>query len=395
MALARFSAVSPEKQVPVLSVLLPLTRKLKSFDSRDKIFSMLGMVDKEDLHGITPDYTLDLAKVYTRCARAIIGQERGLSILSGTLGPLQDQTLPSWVPDWRLSRRMAYIHGFEWPNIRPFFHEINKGAPFDNKVSSSHHSDASGNEEAHSRHLSLRGARIDYVDSVHEPVALLKHLRKFNNATRHIGRRGKMRAHLKWTRALGRALDKLCVELGLLPPKNHNPGDDDQTRKKTSGNLLYTLCANRVTTSAVEQATGFCDPDRKPAGNPSAWATSLSAENEVWVDLCHEFRDLGNTAVMMVTFLRCRSVFRTREGLVGIGPDYLEKGDQVWDLMGGEVPFVLKPTDLENTTRPCYKLVGESYVHGIMNGELWKARTPEKQMRVGGEDLVFENINLV
>jgi hypothetical protein len=60
-----------------------------------------------------------------------------------------------------------------------------------------------------------------------------------------------------------------------------------------------------------------------------------------------------------------RRQFFTENGYMGIGPAAMREGDLVCVLWGGCVPYILRPTDTDNT----YKLVGESYVHGIMNGE--------------------------
>lgn len=59
-----------------------------------------------------------------------------------------------------------------------------------------------------------------------------------------------------------------------------------------------------------------------------------------------------------------RAVFRTTENHLGNGPRSVRKGDQVWILAGARVPFVLSPRQNGR-----YKVIGESYVHGIMHGE--------------------------
>ena len=42
-------------------------------------------------------------------------------------------------------------------------------------------------------------------------------------------------------------------------------------------------------------------------------------------------------------------------------------GDEVWLLMGGDMPFILRHLKTEPIT---YYFKGESYVHGIMDGEI-------------------------
>jgi hypothetical protein len=62
-----------------------------------------------------------------------------------------------------------------------------------------------------------------------------------------------------------------------------------------------------------------------------------------------------------------RRLFTTETGYLGLGPVSLQKGDQVWLCKGGRVPLVLRPVGSS-----CFKLIGETYVHGVMNGEVWR-----------------------
>lgn len=57
-----------------------------------------------------------------------------------------------------------------------------------------------------------------------------------------------------------------------------------------------------------------------------------------------------------------QKMFRTKRGYYGMGPVSLEKGDQVWVLCDGRVPFVLRSSRVEGA----YELVGETYLHGCM-----------------------------
>lgn len=110
MASSRFYASALDKQQPYLSILLRLTRNLKATDPRDKIFAILGLTETSQLNNVKPDYKRSVAQVYTQYANVIITQEQSLSIFSSVLGEYQGKDLPSWVPDWRLSRRTAYLH---------------------------------------------------------------------------------------------------------------------------------------------------------------------------------------------------------------------------------------------------------------------------------------------
>ena len=54
---------------------------------------------------------------------------------------------------------------------------------------------------------------------------------------------------------------------------------------------------------------------------------------------------------------------RTEKGYYVLGPKVTQPGDIVCVLFGGKLPFCLRPLGDR------YLLVGECYVHGLMNGE--------------------------
>jgi len=59
-----------------------------------------------------------------------------------------------------------------------------------------------------------------------------------------------------------------------------------------------------------------------------------------------------------------RESFRTEKGYVGMGPEDAQNDDVVYVLPGADVPYLLRPR--ENGR---FELVGQCYLHGIMDGE--------------------------
>lgn len=43
------------------------------------------------------------------------------------------------------------------------------------------------------------------------------------------------------------------------------------------------------------------------------------------------------------TFTKGRFLVKTGRGLIGIGPDHLKEGDQLWNILDGHVPYLLRP----------------------------------------------------
>ncbi|KAG4419007.1 hypothetical protein IFR04_007868 [Cadophora malorum] len=70
--------------------------------------------------------------------------------------------------------------------------------------------------------------------------------------------------------------------------------------------------------------------------------------------------------VMNMTYNR--RAFRTASGWVGLGSEYIARGDKVVIFLGAQTPFVIRESGLRDE-RMAHKLVGEAYVDGIMDGE--------------------------
>jgi hypothetical protein len=73
-----------------------------------------------------------------------------------------------------------------------------------------------------------------------------------------------------------------------------------------------------------------------------------------------------------------QAFFITVNGYIGIGPPNIQIDDEVWILFGSRVPFVLRPDGNElcgprNVSKADQRFfIGDSYVHGIMDGEAVK-----------------------
>lgn len=63
-----------------------------------------------------------------------------------------------------------------------------------------------------------------------------------------------------------------------------------------------------------------------------------------------------------------RSFFVTEDGYYGLAPWITEPGDICCVLLGSDVPFMLRSNEPQGNEET-YKLVGECYLHGYMNGE--------------------------
>lgn len=77
----------------------------------------------------------------------------------------------------------------------------------------------------------------------------------------------------------------------------------------------------------------------------------------------------------LVKYALGRRFFVSEEGYFGIAPPNAREGDQVALFHGGETPFILREMD---TT---FQVVGQSYVHGFMEGEAFSTRQVGSEVR--------------
>ena len=80
-----------------------------------------------------------------------------------------------------------------------------------------------------------------------------------------------------------------------------------------------------------------------------------------------ELEAFSNDSVFVDAWFRAafqKKFCSTKQGRLGLAPRATLQGDLIAIFMGADVPFVLRATGTEG-----YELLGECYIHGIMNGE--------------------------
>ena len=88
-------------------------------------------------------------------------------------------------------------------------------------------------------------------------------------------------------------------------------------------------------------------------------------EERYYERLCEKYSFSGFLS-RILTMGYDRRLFITSNGILGLGPQSLNCGDEIWLFRGARTPFVLRPSPSGDT----YSIVGEVYLHGFMNGEM-------------------------
>jgi Heterokaryon incompatibility protein (HET) len=90
-----------------LERLLSFRRQTKASDTRDIIFSLLGLFSHCVSLSLSPDYSISVKDLFTAVAIHIMRESGELRIPCSVESPkhLEGEGFPSWVPDWRASPR--------------------------------------------------------------------------------------------------------------------------------------------------------------------------------------------------------------------------------------------------------------------------------------------------
>lgn len=316
-------------------------------DSRDRIFSLMGLTaDRAAFQGF-PDYTSTCERVYQTAVEGMLRQGR-IDILAYCQFPKNLPQLPSWVPDWSMTLKAPssdVVFGSEFQACGPLSTE--------------------GNVQINIHEVTLQGILVDTIRERSELCWSPNWLQRLDvvaaqgyiqEISRYCSRSPRIRKEDERDDigriAIAEARGQYSViewpqYYQLLGLGMEDVRDECSLGDKAPGDGMNESSPNHVTCDAT--ALGVEQP-----GADGFEHTMLPYEQN-WYREC--LRRLPPRRPMLTT-----------TGFVGLAPEHVEPGDQVFVLLGGTTPFVLRRMDGGNR----YTLVGDAYVHGIMYGEMTK-----------------------
>ena len=331
---------------------LQRARHLKFSDDRDRIFAFLGHFSISSHHplscgplSITTDYTKTAEETYVNTAIQILqqspaslcivlsavqhAQKRLPSTMAETEMWVKDKNkLPSWVPDWRWSEGIILAEP-----ICP--HHAHGG--FEARMTILEEPDLI---------LQVHGVQID---------AIKRCSSKLTSGDFYI-----KKSHQSLT-----TIERLWMEIC-------GKSEFDLSDSYISSEAAFFAFMQTLSNGCVQAAGHECTPYHEVL--KAVWlckaARYLIDTHQVSSSISKEIETVGEMAASesnwdrWATSASAGRVFATTEkGYYVLGPSPLEEGDIVCVLFGCKVPFCLRPMGGR------YLLVGECYVHGIMDGE--------------------------
>ena len=312
----------------------------QSYDLRDKVYGLLALSTGAYRDLVAADYTAKVEDVYMKTCLELMRRSNSLSLFD--LRADEEPTalrLPSWVTDW--SKRPNHL-------LR---------AVADNRVRALRLYSASGCTRADVRfvepdNLIVSGRVLGKIASVASGPTPTWTMDPEDMAT--ICSAWHNYLNLKWT---------------IIQPKY--PALQDSltmvSRLIVGDALRHSDAQNQI--SFLSVSPSFC---AETFPKWQEWmAAGRQSVNSISADLINYNNSLYTTIVG-------RRLFVTEAGLVGIGPSNIKEGDEAVILCGGRCPYILQPSsDPKERSKQTYRLLGNSYIHGVMNGE---AMTAERSM---------------
>jgi hypothetical protein len=316
--------------------LLIETRPFQVSNYRDKIYALLGLCSPSEAKMTTPNYKKQYQEVYRSMAVDCLKQG-SLELLTAICDPYWRDPYfkSSWVPDWSMGSRATEF--------------LCPSNPISASASNNCCSDVRFSDDGIT--LLAQGALVDAVAETHKPYL-------FHSMQERHSRGGELLSVLPdaWIEDRGgetlmrMGTRLLCWEKAALRLKSRHNEDALMAflRTITAGTIDNLNLKDLYQSFCMVQM--FIRPDR---------------EMDMTV--------LKNSFVFGKAFHRAswgRTLFGTRTGRVGIGPYSMRSSDLVVILKGGQTPYILRKKNDHHV------LVGECYVHGIMQGEAFGIDVP-------------------
>ncbi|GJC79636.1 hypothetical protein ColLi_02474 [Colletotrichum liriopes] len=341
----------------------------------DHIYGALGLIHRVlgpnyEL-GMVPNYNVPVERVYTQVATWLLPHLPNLDIL-GLAGIAEGrrENLPSWVPDFSFH---GPVHYTSLQRLR----QLAKGSRIFYAFDASRTGLRSSRHKAQSKEfttLTLEGVLIDKVREVrsleqssHNIITKVTWLLNFCDQQGSYGLTGESFANV--------AVATLTADLKPMYGYRNDPKQ-----------WVERCIAYNITMSHADEPRDLDSLDwlRVRSTHPKSAANSepfVTLDEALEVSAKEDFlsqlmEDPISKFVQFVT--PGRQVLETKEGYLGLGPAAAMTGDEIWLIKGSRMPLLLRNT--QAMTGPTgnaaklkgqtYVLVGETYLHGVMYGEM-------------------------
>ncbi len=308
----------------LMELLALFADSLKATDPRDRIYGILGLAPDKNVLDIRVDYKKEVHEVYTEVAKALLAHNY-TDILSWGHSSKSLLDLPSWVPDFSVPLREPYgSYKTKAPPWKPLFN-----ATLGSEVKISTQSPL-----CKPNNIVISGFGVDTI--------------------KKLGTEEWTQPATDWywpgVQTFLTEIKQFLEEAEKLPMplmKDQKFWDEAFWRIPCADQEYHGYTRRRAEVTAEE---GLCEVIARMYGNNSGYYDVKKKD---------AFRKY-DTAMQYLYGVR---PFISDKGYVGLAPNHSLPGDKICLIFGAIVPYVLRARE------EGFQLVGEAYVHGIMDGE--------------------------
>ncbi|CAN9214695.1 unnamed protein product [Alternaria alternata] len=383
---------------PSLLQLLEWYRYTESGDSRDKVYAFVGLSSEQETRPLAVNYQLSVREVFSDVTRHLLDSLQSLKIFSLKKYPVDGEPtleLPSWVPDFTVQnpvrlinehRTFAASKGLGW--IDPLYLPDSKLQLRGFKL-----------EKIASVGVAFKWAAISelslLVQKVNSPegqtrfetfwrTILLDIFEEKTPASMACGssflelfemtvlyRQLFAAFSLQYAEHITELRDKAQTSSGASV-ELREVVDFEQARMQLGATYtaFQRMMGRWIETDGIVFPPEFVDFEYRRAASRDKTEDDLVIKkfyNELAerVDQAKD-RTKDDVDFQISATATGRSLFVTETGYLGMGPIVVEVGDEMWIFPGADIPLILRPSASSGEE---FRLVGEAYVHGIMQGE--------------------------
>jgi hypothetical protein len=316
-------------------------------DPRDKVYGLLGIVGSEDAKLIVPNYSTSVPEVYEQVTLKLLESTKKLKLFS-QLYPQWEagivaRRLPSWVPDWTSDCSYSQFQAINYRFDITHYYAASAGS------STQIRSIKQGK-------IALRGILFSSCAAFGKPhtgeIPNFNAFKLWPDLARIMTDPNRSYANSSSTTYYSAYWQTLCAS--ILPPQSALGGTKLlRTSNHSYGQAWFEAWCNAYGLQIVPHSNTL------PSGTASSDPASEATSAEIYAFANYVF----------IATIGKKLFISKEEGWLGLAPMHAEVGDRIALLEGGDVPYILRPKLGEENE---WEIIGDAYVHGIMDGEGWK-----------------------
>jgi hypothetical protein len=382
-----FTAASSSTVTAQLFYLLLVHRSSHATVDKDKVYALLGIVNRISEVRRVPQAALEVqydpavstGNVFTAVAELILRDCNHLGLLTTAVDDSlkKVKNMPSWVPDFTGIGTNTLCMSLSAEDRGPFdASRISTGSPIRIQIDGTI--------------LHLKAFCVGTISSVGDSQMEMISYGAFDQSTRMLlssketyWPTGQDRIEAFWRtlvcdmdrqhtpvdEALGFSFRMYVVQLILKGAANAKIKGGDIAEYFTSISSFRTLLSADTSNilPSMEHIEHWCEKLGLKDITMDAIGMTDLADDAVVAEFERGFMQYLH---LIDSALVHRRPFATTEGYMGIGTESLKLGDTIWIVSGCPTPLILRATSAVGAgPDSSYRLLGESYIHGIMFGE--------------------------